>query len=209
MPAKVYVDETEVVPLLTKMLLPRYAMLEILTKIAGERANVAPTDPPSATGYETWRWGTRYCREEEALIKNGWKICEKNQISGISHEGLKIKLAVCSTDSNTGNPHKNPKNLTLRGPANCRLIDSNSTQGTFEFIKEDAPPYDLWYFCPFFCETYISAEISRPTSQAAGIITSFSERIIIAQPWEIPGIRRPAKLPDDFAVIPVPKIRRK
>lgn len=64
MPTNIFVDEAVVVPLLTRMKLPRWVLLEMATKIGGERANVAPTEPPQVAGFETWRWGTRFFRED-------------------------------------------------------------------------------------------------------------------------------------------------
>jgi hypothetical protein len=71
MPSRVYKDEVEVIPLLVRMLIPRWVLLEIASKIAGERANVAECEPPPVAGYEVWRWGTRFCRADETLRENG------------------------------------------------------------------------------------------------------------------------------------------
>ena len=206
---KVYSEETEVVPLLTRMKLPRHALLEIISKVAGERANTNDADPPSAVGYETWRWCVRYSREDQTLRANKWTTCEQDQISGIRNEELAIKLAFLGTDSNTGKQNRSPKNLNERGPASCRLIDANDSQTSFAFVKPDKPKFDLWYLCTYFCDGYISAEVSRPHSQIGGIVSSFSERIILTQPFEIPGIRRLPKILEEFADVPIPKIRRK
>src|ERR1041384_2713699 len=100
----------------TVMRLPRWVILELITSIAGERANVSPVDAPQVMGFETWRWGTRFAREHEELKKLGWEVCEKNQISGIRNGAVKIKLVVCATNSNTGNLRRPPKNFTERSP---------------------------------------------------------------------------------------------
>lgn len=208
MPARVYVDETEVVPLLTKMRLPRWVILELTEQIAGERANVTDDDPPVTAGFETWRWGTRYCREHTELKKLGWERCEKDQISGIKNDALKIKLVVCGTDSNTGNPNRSPRNRSEKGPTSCQLIAKNGSQ--LSLFPEDSKDddYDLWYLCGYFCDSHISFEVSRPCSEVAGIVTDWSDRIIIAKPGEIPGIRRHV-VPQDFADVPKPRVTRK
>lgn len=207
MPSKVYLDEAEVVPLLSRMKLPRWALLDLASMTAGERANVAEHEPPPVIGFETWRWGTRFCRENDTLKDLGWLLCDGDQVSGIRNESLRIKLVVCSADANTGNPSKAPKNTTRRGPASCRLIKRNNGQMKFGFITDDRQD-ELWYFCMHFSEKCISVEVSRPNSEIAGIITNFSDRIIVAQPGEIPGIRRTA-VAEDFADVPRPKISRK
>lgn len=209
MPTREYVDEVEVVPLLTKILLPRWVILELVEQVAGERANVSDEyDPPTAIGYETWRWGTRYSREHEELKKLGWVPCEKHQISGIRNASLKMKLAVCSTDANTGVVGKRPKNINEKGPSTCRLINKNSAQISFLPDEEDEEADELWYLCLHFSKTHIAIEISRPSEETAGTITDYSDRIIIAKPGEIPGIRRYV-VPQEFADVSKPTVRRK
>jgi hypothetical protein len=206
MPTNLYIDETVVVPLLTQMRLPRWVLLDLASKIGGERANVAAHEPPPVAGFETWRWGTRYFREDQTLKDFGWLLCEEDQVSGIRNAELGIKLVVCSTDANTGTL-KTPHNVTERGPASRRLIGRNTGQMKLGFIK-DEPRVDLWYYCLHLSEKYISIEVSRPNFEIGGFVTSFSDRIIVAKPGEIPGIRR-IVVPEDFAVVPKPQVSRK
>jgi hypothetical protein len=77
----------------------------------------------------------------------------------------------------------------------------------FGFIPDD-PAYDLWYYCIHLSEQFISIEVSRPTSEVAGVISDFSDRIIIAKPGEIPGIRR-VIVAEDFAELPKPQVSRR
>jgi len=72
----------------------------------------------------------------------------------------------------------------------------------------DEPHDDLWYFCLRFCEEFISIELSRPNSEIVGVVMSFSDRIIVAQPGEIPGIRK-IVVPEDFAEVPKPQVSRR
>jgi hypothetical protein len=209
MTTKIYSDETETVPILTQMKLPRYVILEILSSMAGERANVRDGfDPPSATGYETWRWGTRFLREHEVLGKSGWQVCERDQVSGIFNSALNIKLTVLPTDNSTGTS-KSPRNVTIKGPSTCNLIDHNSGQGKFSFIKSEPPPPALWCLCTYFCDLYIAAEISRPSMQVGGVVRDYSDRIVVAKPFEIPGIRKRHSVPEDYAEVARPIVKRK
>jgi len=207
MPTKIYVGETIVVPLLTKMRLPHAVLLELASKIAGERANVAEHEPANVAGFETWRWGTRYFREDGTLKGLDWLLCDRDQVSGIRNDALGIKLVVCGTDGNTGNPFKSPRNISEKGPASCRLIGKNTGQMKLGFVA-DEPHDDLWYFCLWPGEQYISIEVSRPNSEIAGVVTSFSDRIIVAKPGEIPGIRK-VVVPQEFAEVPKPQVSRK
>jgi hypothetical protein len=209
MPVKIYAEEPLVIPLLARMCLPRPVLIDIGIKVGGERANVADYEPPQVAGFETWRWGTRYFREDAKIKELGWEVCEGDQVSGIRHAKLGIKLVVCATDINTGNPDpfKRPRNLSDRGPASCRLIRRNTGQMRLGFIPDD-PKEDLWYYCLYLSAQHIGIEISRPNDEFGGQITSFSDRIIIAKPGEIPGIRK-FHVPEDFAEVPRPQATRK
>ena len=107
-----FTDETTVVPMLTKMKLPRHVLLELANKIGGERANVAEHEPSNVVGFETWRWGTRFAREDKTLSGLGWVLCGSDQVAGIRHPELRTKLVCCGTDANTGNP-ANTKSLKV------------------------------------------------------------------------------------------------
>jgi hypothetical protein len=54
-----FVEEAVVVPMLAKMRLPRHIMLDLVTQIGGERANVREHEPANVIGFETWRWGDK------------------------------------------------------------------------------------------------------------------------------------------------------
>jgi hypothetical protein len=207
--AIIYAEDPVVLPLLTRMRLPRQRLIDIGIKIGGERANVAEYEPPQVAGFETWRWGTRFFREDDEIINLEWEACERDQVSGIRNAKLGLKLVVCATNINTGNsdPNKQPKNLRDRGPASRRLIHRNTQQIPFAFI----PPNDqdeLWYYCIYLSHQHIGIEISRPTDEYAGYITDFSHRIIIAKSGDIPGIRK-HDVPEEFADVPRPKAVRK
>ena len=98
------VEEPQVVSFLSGLRLPKEALLDILSKTAGETANVSKTDPATVRGFEAWRWGTRFCREDEILKANGWVACEYKQIDGIRNDDLRVKFVVCNMNANAGNP---------------------------------------------------------------------------------------------------------
>ena len=161
MTMNLYVGDAVVIPLLTKMRLRRPVLLDIASRTAGERANVASYEPPPVAGFETWRWSTRFLREDKAIQDDGWILCERDQVSGIRHPKLGIKLIACTTDANTGIPARQPKNVTEKRPAQCRLIARNARQIRMAFVQDD-PEDEIWYYCLHSSEKYISLEISRP-----------------------------------------------
>ena len=212
---KIVADEPTVVSSLNGLRLPRGTMLAILTSVSGERANVRNSDPKTAKGFETWRWGTRFCREDEVLASLGWVACEHNKLDGIRNDDLRVKLAVCNMTANAGNPdpYRQPTNTNKKGVASCARIESNSSQLTMGFpIDTPVDPldhYDFWYFGVHVTEKQISAEISRANLEISGFIKGFTERIILAQPGEIPGLRAFGPVAEDFAEVPAPSVGRK
>jgi hypothetical protein len=206
----IYAEDPVRLPLLNRMRLLRQTLIDIGIKVGGERANVAECEPPQVAGFETWRWGTRFLREDEGMKGLEWESCDRNQVAGIRNLKLGIKLVVCATNINTGNPdpNKQPKNLRDRGPASCHLIHQNTRQMTLSFMLPDDPKVELWYYCLYLSQQHIGIEVSRPTDEYGGYITDFSDRIIIAKPGDIPGIRK-FQVPEEFADVPRPQVFRK
>lgn len=210
MAVTVYAEDPVVLPLLARMRLSRQVLIDIGIKVGGERANVQEYEPPQVGGFETWRWGTRFFREEAVLRELGWEICEEDQVSGIRNAKVGIKLVVCATNANTGNPDpdRQPKNLSDRGPASRHLIHRNTGQMRLGFLPSEDPKEELWYYCLYLSERHIGIEIFRPDDEFGAQITSYSDRIIIAKPGDIPGIRK-FQVPEEFANVPRPQASRK
>jgi hypothetical protein len=76
------------------------------------------------------------------------------------------------------------------------------------FMPPDPPKDELWYYCLYLSQQHIGIEVSRPTDELGGYITDFSDRIIIAKPGDVPGIRR-FQVPEEFADVPRPHASRK
>src|SRR5947209_3341434 len=115
MACKILFEEADVVPWLDRMRLPRDVMVGIFEATLGERANVTDSDPITTPGTETWRWGTRFCRDDPQLRKLGWVACRANRLDGIRNDDLGIKLVVYNTDSYTGIISKTPRNTAEKG----------------------------------------------------------------------------------------------
>jgi hypothetical protein len=202
-------EDHQVIPRLTSLRLPREVLLEIFDRAVGERSNVTASDPAGSGGNEMRRWLTRYLRDEPALKALGWVACAHQQIEGIRNDALRIKLVMMNTDACTGMPQKQPRNIAEKGAASERLIGRNCRQqGLFEEADSDDPisDYDLWYFCAYVGEEHAAAEISRPNGIVAGVVSSFSERIIVCPPGEKSGLRRLPEVDEDFADIEKPTI---
>lgn len=213
MSCKILTDDIQVMPALTSMRMPRAIMRDILDRVVAERGQVNENDPRTAYGYETWRWATRYLREQQELRELEWVTCRHNQIEGIRNDVAKIKLVVMNTDSYTGMPSKVPHNVAGKGPSILRHVKSNYGQLPFAFFEsnEDHPieKYDFFVFCIHAGERHVSAEISRPIELTGSTITNYSTRIMLCQPGEFDGFRLRDPVPEDFAEVELPKIERK
>lgn len=215
MPSKVLFEDFEVIPRLSELRLPKEVMFDILDRATGERRNVTASDPITAPGYEMWRWATRYLRDHPQLQALGWVLCRHNQIDGIRNDVLKMKLVVINTDAYTGMPSKQPRNCADKGPAAETLIKNNAKHDQISMFDDEPEltdpiaDYDFWYFCVHAGEKYVSGEVSRPDVIIAQTIRNFSERLIISRPGDMPGLRRPDTVPEDFADIEKPIVVRR
>lgn len=216
MPYAVLTEDFEVVPRLTELRLPKEVVLDIFDRAAGERASVNASDPVATPGNEMRRWMTRFLRDDPSLKELNWVACAHSQIEGVRNDELKIKLVPLNTDARAGMPSQQPISVSERGPSAEKLITANSMRGYVDMFGnayEPAPDpladYELWYFCVHASERSLSAEISRPVGLTAGFVSSFSERIILCQPGEKPGLRRAGSVAEDFAEIEKPTIIRK
>lgn len=216
MPCKVLAQTPEVETRLDEWSLPRDILLDIFDRAIGERANVTSSDPVNTGGNEMRRWMTRFLRDDGLLKSLGWVSCDADQLEGIRNDQLKIKLVQLNTDARTAVPSKMPNSISERGPAAYKRIMANEDrrQGNLFFIngRDIADPffdYDFLYFCTHVSGEMVSAEVSRPSELRSGFVTSFSERVILTQPGERPGLRRGNVVIEEFAVVEKPQITRK
>lgn len=211
----VLVQDFEVIPQLTRFGLPKEVMLDILDRAAGERSHVNSDDPVSTPGNEMRRWLTRFLRTDKRLKALGWVACAHDQLEGIRNDRLQRKLVPLNTDSRAGMPSKEPTSVSDKGSAAEKAIKGNEDrrQGNLFGDPQPAPDpindYDFLYFCVHASDKAVSAEISRPSGLIKGFVATYSERIILTQPGERPGLRSPDAVPEDFAEIEKPTIIRK
>jgi hypothetical protein len=215
MPQPILIEDFEVIPRLVELGLPKHILLDIFDQAAGERANVNGNDPYATAGNEMRRWLTRFLRQDKRLQALKWVACAHNQLEGIRNDELRIKLVPMNTDAQAGNPSKSPTSVSDKGPAAEKAIKGNEDrrQGRL-FAEPEAEPdpldrYDFLYFCAHASDKSLSAEISRPSGLVSGFVATYSERIILCQPGEKPGLRRPDPVPEDFAEVEKPTITRK
>jgi hypothetical protein len=150
----------------------------------------------TAPGYYAWESATT--RSRQMFCREGWEKGEENGIETIVNHDLKKKVAILNTDLGTCDQNRSPRNRTLKGPAQDRVIDLNSQYELFkihEITSFKSPPYSLWYLCIFDDGKKVRSEISRPSEYSSGYIVKFSERIFILQDgeWEKVLLAKPPR----------------
>jgi hypothetical protein len=161
--------------------------IDIVKAAVAARSRCTDDSPKSAPGYFAWEAATT--RSRQMFCREGWEKGEENGIETIVNQGLKKKVAILNTDWGTCDKSRSPKNRTLKGAAQDRVIDLNNQYELFtahEIRSFKEPPYSLWYLCIFDDGTTVRSEISRPSEYSSGYIVKFSERIFILQEgdWE-------------------------
>ena len=211
----VYAQEHEVVPFLTAMRLPKVVLIDALDRAVGERANVTASDPIGTAGTEMRRWATRFLRDDPELRDLGWVPCNHSQVAGIRNDALRVKVAFMNTNLCTGMLAKQPHSVSERGGVSEQLINRNQVRDTTDLFGDYEPQvadpiadYEFWYLCAFVSDRHIAAELSRPIGVTASIVDQYSHRVILWQPGEKPGPRRADPIPEDFAQVDLPEIKR-
>lgn len=174
--------------------------VEIVKAAVAARARCTDDSPKSAPGYYAWEAATT--RSRQMFRREGWVKGEENGIETIVNHGLKKKIAILNTDHGTCDKNRSPKNRTLKGSAQDRVIDLNDQYEMFkagEMRKLAESPYSLWYLCVFDDGAKVRAEVSRPSEFYMGYIIKFNERIFILNDgdWEKIVLATPAPLQPD------------
>lgn len=166
---------------LKSLALTREVLIDTVRVSVGARAGCTHDDPPSARGYEPWRFGVRHLRER--LQNEGWKKDDVGQFSTIAHDGLRIRIAVCNTDGGTAAENRVPRNRSRKGVFSERAADRNAQPYLFPEMNADKPidrqDYTTWYLCMFITDDCVRAELSCPSAFESGYFKSYSERIFL------------------------------
>lgn len=183
--------------------------IDIVKASVQARARCTDDFPKSAAGYYAWEAATT--RSRQMFRREGWHKGDEDGIKTIVNHNLKKKIAILNTDFGTCNKARSPRNRTLKGPAQDRVMDLNNQYEMFkihEMARSKEAPYSLWYLCIFDDGKMVRAEISRPSEYSAGYILKYNERIFILQDgdWEKVLLTQPADTkPQEFKI----NIRRK
>ena len=137
-----------------------------------ERASCTTLDPPSAEGYETWRWPVRVIRE--SLLPGGhWRVFNDRGLPLTVHPALRIAVAVMTGTAATGNPARTPRTKNERGERTTAFLDVNrkhQQQRLFDAQEPQAIPTpagnerDTWVLLLYPTPTGARCELSLPSA---------------------------------------------
>jgi hypothetical protein len=204
------VREAEVNARLRQLKLDRKTLLSVIHACTSEYGFCSDDDPPSARGYEVFRWGTRRFRELVIVGKSGWEKDDTANLSSIRNDGIRTKIIVLNTDDRTGCliPELGPRNRLKKGILHERAIGTG-----IGWLPNLPKPFrdlqhDVWYLCIHINGEAVLSELSRPAAIVNGFIDSWQERLVFLGPDE--WARVLPQLPsDDLDADFDPKVVRK
>jgi hypothetical protein len=178
------VEEIDVDGRLAGLRLSRAALIDAIRACVAAYGGCTDNDPPSARGYEPWRYGTRHLRELLLPADLDWKKDDTANLSSVRNDDVGIRIIVLNTDERTGSltPEPGPQNRLKKGILHERAI--GSTTGWLPGLPKlfDEPQHDVWYLCVHVSGEKVLAELSRPAAIENGFIVGWKERIIIVGP---------------------------
>ncbi|MEO5939145.1 MAG: hypothetical protein ABIQ43_09070 [Sphingomonas sp.] len=144
-------------------------------------------DPPSAKGWDGWRFGVRRWREIKR--SQGWEKNDAENISTVVHPELEFRIAVANTDEATGLIVGEPRSRSAKGDGSKRAVELNKSPPLplpgfrEEFDRQlraaAAASCHIWYFCAYIEGDVRRLELSKPTSIMGGHFCGWEERIIL------------------------------
>ncbi len=171
----------------------REQLEEVVHAMIAARAGCTDNDPPSASGWSAWRYGTRRIRE--ILRPHGWQK-EDTDLSAIVNHKLGMRIVVANTDDATGVISKDEEalkiarkrvqrqivlSITIRSRCLMALLETSLTQRLYRSnpAKDILAPTLLSIFV--FSERAITREQSChvPSAWRMVFFVGFSERIIV------------------------------
>jgi hypothetical protein len=162
-----------------------------------EKLTAGIYDPTTAGGYDMYRYSTRHLRLGQCAL--GWELVDNKNIAMVRDPVSGITLVVCAGDVQTGvNFGDAPKTKRSKGEVFLDVSEVIAVDLFGEDVLEKrriaAPDSKTWLLLHFHAvvgtEHIFRAELSLPLEANGGIITKWSERIILHVPLS-------GSMPDD------------
>lgn len=184
MAARVFITELDVNSQLRSMGLARRDLLKVVRACVAAYGEVTPFDPPSASGYEPYRIGTRVAREVFVPGGEGWEQDDTSNFSTIRHDVRRLKIAVMNTDDVTGEEDASPRNRSRKGILHARALGTRT--GWLPGLPKPEPDeeieHETWYLCLYIRDDVVRAELSLPKAIENSYIVAWDKRIILVGP---------------------------
>ncbi len=173
-------------------------------------------DPPSARGWDAWRFGVRRWRELKRPM--GWAKNDAENISTIVHPSADFRIAVANTDEGTGIAGGQPRSRSVKGDGSRRAVALNHSPPLplpgfrEEFDRQLRAAAEarahIWYFCAFIEGDERRLELSKPSSIEGGHFHGWDDRIILID-LDGPVCGRGTAATDDYGPDVEVTVRRK
>jgi hypothetical protein len=161
--------------------------IEVVKAMIAAANGCTDNDPPSARGWDSWRFGVR--RWRDIKLPQGWHKDETENLSTVVHPDAKFRIAVSNTDESTGLRWGHPKSRTVKGEGSRRAVDLNRQpplpipefEEAFkrQLLSAAAAQAQIWYLCLFNDGESVRAELSKPGGIEGGHFIGWHERIIL------------------------------
>ena len=190
MECAIWYDPADVRQRLKELDLTFEECMRVVDSMVGAFNGFTENDPPTAAGWDAWRYGTRSFRDIKRSQK--WEKDDQDNLSTIVHPSRKFRIAVVNTNESTGILAAKPKNKSAKGHGSEKAVMLNRQPPLPlpEFIKhfEDAlaaaarSDARIWYLCAYITGEAVRAELSFPMTVESGYLSDWKERIILIDP---------------------------
>ena len=187
MPSLVRIEPYDVQVALAALDLTFEECMAAFEAMAAAVGGCTDNDPPTAPGWDAWRFGVRRWREIKR--SQGWLKNDAENICTIVHPKAAFRIAVANTDESTGIVSANPRSRSVKGDGSRRAVALNNSPPLPlpEFIEEferqlkaaAAAQAHIWYFCAYIQGDVRRLELSKPTGIVGGHFSGWDERIIL------------------------------
>lgn len=168
---------------------PEELLVESLQRGVAEKLTAEIFDPVTAGGYDLYRYTTRYIRK--GLQDKVWELSDSNNIALVRDPVKGTVVIVCSGDHQTGQViGEPPKTKRSKGDIFLevsKIVDTDLFgEDEIETRRIAHPDAKVWLFLHYHIverdQQILRAELSRPLEAEGGLITRWSERIILHVP---------------------------
>ena len=186
-------------------------MIDALQRGLAEKLTAQNDDPKTAGGYDMYRYTTRSVRSGQRAL--GWELVDSSNIAMVRDPQTGVTVVVCAGDSQTGQPYGDaPKTKRSKGDVFLDVSEVIAVDlfghDVIEKRRIASPESKTWLLLHFHSvvgtQNVFRAELSLPLEANGGIITKWSERIILYVP--LPGTIADDETANDTGPVILPSI---